>query len=214
MQSKIEGKILYEYLNQNLDLNLYWNHKKQKILSIYKNPHVNNKQENNMYIEKIEIQNFKCFGKKAIFNIKPGNNAFVGDNGTGKTTVLEALNKVFKEANISIDDFHIGCKNNTKNNTREKNNRAKQMFIDVTICIQNSDVTPYASHYIFKSIDSLKFRIRLEAENIDGQDYDNVEYKLYAVYTDKDIPFGSDAVEYGKRPISKSNRVVCQVFFM
>ncbi len=156
-----------------------------------------------MCIEKIEIQNFKCFGKKVIFNIKSGKNAFVGDNGTGKTTVLEALNKVFKETNISIDDFHIGRKNNTQNNTREKDNRAKQMFIDVTICIQNSDVATSVSYYIFKAIDSLKFRIRLEAENTDGQDYDNVEYKFYAVYTDEDIPFGSDIVGSEKRPISK-----------
>jgi predicted ATP-binding protein involved in virulence len=43
-----------------------------------------------MWIEKIELENFKCFEKKTI-EFSPGFNVIIGDNGTGKTSVLEAL---------------------------------------------------------------------------------------------------------------------------
>ena len=43
-----------------------------------------------MYIEKIHIENYKAIGKVDI-DLKPGVNLIIGDNGAGKTSVLEGI---------------------------------------------------------------------------------------------------------------------------
>lgn len=43
-----------------------------------------------MYLKEIEISNFKMF-KDTKISFKPGFNLLLGDNGVGKTTVLEAI---------------------------------------------------------------------------------------------------------------------------
>lgn len=50
-----------------------------------------NEQNLQIYIEEINIENFKCF--KGLFNLKlnKGLNILVGDNEVGKSTILEAL---------------------------------------------------------------------------------------------------------------------------
>lgn len=43
-----------------------------------------------MYLEKIHIENYKAIGKLDI-DLKPGVNLLIGDNGAGKTSVLEGI---------------------------------------------------------------------------------------------------------------------------
>ena len=43
-----------------------------------------------MYLEKIHIENYKAIGKLDI-DLKPGVNLIIGDNGAGKTSVLEGI---------------------------------------------------------------------------------------------------------------------------
>lgn len=43
-----------------------------------------------MYLEKIHIQNYKAVEELDI-DLKPGVNLFIGDNGAGKTSVLEGI---------------------------------------------------------------------------------------------------------------------------
>ena len=43
-----------------------------------------------MYFEKLTIQNFRGI-EKLDLELKPGINILIGDNATGKTTVLEAM---------------------------------------------------------------------------------------------------------------------------
>lgn len=44
-----------------------------------------------MHIKKIIIENFKCFAGKFALELNPGLNILVGDNETGKSTILEAI---------------------------------------------------------------------------------------------------------------------------
>ncbi|WP_407919319.1 AAA family ATPase [Devriesea agamarum] len=44
-----------------------------------------------MHIRNVTVENVKSFRKKHRFDLKPGVNFFVGDNNSGKSTVLEAL---------------------------------------------------------------------------------------------------------------------------
>lgn len=69
-----------------------------------------------IFIKKLTIQNYKCFEDEPIdFNIPNGNrgsglNILIGENGNGKTTILEAinyltLNSFSAENKLNINDF-------------------------------------------------------------------------------------------------------------
>ena len=44
-----------------------------------------------MFIEKLIIENFKCFHGRFPLDLNPGVNILVGDNEAGKSTILEAI---------------------------------------------------------------------------------------------------------------------------
>jgi putative ATP-dependent endonuclease of the OLD family len=46
----------------------------------------------NMHISKILIRNFKCFKNDFVLDLNAGLNVLVGDNDSGKSTILEAIN--------------------------------------------------------------------------------------------------------------------------
>jgi AAA15 family ATPase/GTPase len=72
---------------------------------------------NDIFVKKLTIQNYKCFENESIcFNIPDGQNEgsglniLIGENGNGKTTVLEAinylnLNTFSAENKLKINDF-------------------------------------------------------------------------------------------------------------
>lgn len=45
-----------------------------------------------MFIRKISIENFKCFEGRFVLDLNKGLNILVGDNESGKSTILEAIN--------------------------------------------------------------------------------------------------------------------------
>lgn len=47
-----------------------------------------------MYIEKLNIENYKCFHGKFTLDLNPNVNILVGNNESGKSTILEAINLV------------------------------------------------------------------------------------------------------------------------
>ena len=71
----------------------------------------------NIFIKKLSIQNYKCFQSDDIgFSIPDGVtdgsglNIFIGENGTGKTSILEAINYLTQssfstENKLKINDF-------------------------------------------------------------------------------------------------------------
>lgn len=65
-----------------------------------------------MIIEKIRLQNFRCFGAKAVdLKFQKELTVFVGGNGSGKTAVLQAVSRLFgtssSQRSIQRRDFHI-----------------------------------------------------------------------------------------------------------
>jgi len=55
-------------------------------------------------ISELKLHNFRCFTSSSI-NLSPGINFFYGDNGSGKTSILEAIymcssGRSFKSSNI------------------------------------------------------------------------------------------------------------------
>lgn len=49
-----------------------------------------------VYIRSVTVENVKSFSEKRRFDLKPGVNYFVGDNNSGKSTVLESLLFMFE----------------------------------------------------------------------------------------------------------------------
>jgi putative ATP-dependent endonuclease of OLD family len=47
-----------------------------------------------MHISKVHIENFKCFKSSFKLNLNNGINILVGDNDTGKSTIIEAIHLI------------------------------------------------------------------------------------------------------------------------
>lgn len=65
-----------------------------------------------MIIEKIRLQNFRCFGHEVVeLSFKEGVTVLVGGNGSGKTAVMQAVSRLFgtspTQRSIQRRDFHI-----------------------------------------------------------------------------------------------------------
>lgn len=65
-----------------------------------------------MYIERLILNNFRCFGhEETAIDLTSGLTTFVGDNGAGKTAVMQALQRLFgitgDHRRLRRQDFHI-----------------------------------------------------------------------------------------------------------
>ena len=65
-----------------------------------------------MKIEKIKLQNFRCFGHEVVeLNFEEELTILVGGNGSGKTAVLQAVSRLFgtssAQRSVQRRDFHI-----------------------------------------------------------------------------------------------------------
>lgn len=152
-----------------------------------------------MYISKICFKNFRCFGpNETTLHLEPDLTFFVGNNGTGKSTVFYALKKIFGSSNeeriITKEDFYI--------NQNEKIDKIdnREMYIDVTfdfpeLSENHEDLTTVSAfeHAIYADIDkTFHARIRLEAKWSNAEYDDNVETKLYWIKTGETVAFGDD----------------------
>lgn len=152
-----------------------------------------------MYISKICFKNFRCFGPdETTLHLEPDLTFFVGNNGTGKSTVFYALKKIFGSSNeeriITKEDFYI--------NQNEKIDKIdnREMYIDVTfdfpeLSENHEELTTVSAfeHAIYADIDkTFHARIRLEAKWSNAEYDDNVETKLYWIKTGETVAFGDD----------------------
>lgn len=147
-----------------------------------------------MHIEKISLRNFRCFGDTCVsIPTNNGVSGFVGDNGAGKSSALEALKRLFSpvssERKLRKSDVHFGHgEDSQKVDERE-------IVIDVVFGFSDPDAIPHVfSDIFFDSADqSLKVRLLLEANYKKSESHeDDIEVKLYTVRTLDDVPFGPD----------------------
>lgn len=64
-----------------------------------------------MYIKKLSIEGYRCFSEHFEINFRKGLNVIVGENGAGKTSIINSFRQLFIDTesgsyNISSDDFN------------------------------------------------------------------------------------------------------------
>ncbi|MGL4336024.1 MAG: ATP-dependent nuclease [Turicibacter sp.] len=145
-----------------------------------------------MLLEKIIISGYKSISTEhpQTINFEPDVTAFIGHNGTGKSTALEALNKLFSIDHslrgISATDFHL--KEDTDKNT------PRSLFIEAWFTMSNNDNAPSIPTLIngltvSRSDGAVIFRVRLEASvNFDYNPLGDVDENIWIIDGDMDFP--------------------------
>lgn len=64
-----------------------------------------------MYIKKLSIEGYRCFSEHFEINFRKGLNVIVGENGAGKTSIINSFRQLFIDTesgsyNVSSDDFN------------------------------------------------------------------------------------------------------------
>ncbi len=145
-----------------------------------------------MHIKTITISNFQCFAEEpTTINLEKDITCFVGNNGTGKSAIMHALQKIFGktllERNIIKSDFHVRSSEDTIDN--------KQLYIDVVFQFPVSDEAekPFFAFVYEDDEHNHCARIRLEAMWTSNEYDDEVSSKLYWILTKDDVNFGDDS---------------------
>lgn len=148
-----------------------------------------------MHIESLTLQNFRCFGATPVtINLNPGTNAFVGNNGSGKTAALEGLKRLFSpvaaERQMRLSDVHFG----PNEDAQTLKGIEREIVVDAVFGFANETEPMVFNDLFFSGTDNtLKVRIRLECKFTSGESVaDDLETKMYAVKTLGPVPFGPD----------------------
>ncbi len=153
-----------------------------------------------MIIEKIRLQNFRCFGSKVVeLDFQNELTVFVGGNGSGKTAVLQAVSRLFgtssSQRSIQRRDFHIPLGQNELQS-------GATLFIEAVLAFPELDKQTVSSFDTIPEFfnqmatsgagEPLKARIRLQATwTDDGTPEGAIEEDLRWIRT-LDDPFDWD----------------------
>ncbi len=144
-----------------------------------------------MYIERIKISNFRCFGptpETIIFD--PSITAFVGTNGTGKTAVMQALLRLFgvtyEQRRLRRQDFHIPLNETTPPKERSLSIEVILAFpeFDTEDPVANTTIPEFFKHMAADDNGHLKCRLYFKATwTDDGSVEGSIEQNFWAVTT-------------------------------
>lgn len=161
-----------------------------------------------MKLTKVIINNFKLFGTSQLIEID-NQTVLIGNNSSGKTTVLQALSKLFSDKQsdriIRKSDFHLPKGLRPGENTRE-------LFIETIFEFDELDRNSYGpaiptffEHFTVSQDDGKPFlRIRLESSwEDDGTVEGSVETQIYYISSAKEAFRDEDKHRASRKDLDK-----------
>jgi putative ATP-dependent endonuclease of OLD family len=189
-----------------------------------------------MYIKELRIKNFRCFGETPEhIELDPELAVFIGDNGSGKTTVIKAMQRLFgsssSERRLTREDVHFGIgevpgsasgsASGAEDQNVPKIVSSREVSIEAILAFpeldaatgkeEDSGLDVVAETFYAMSCSGvgqpLEARIRLEATWKFSIDEDDIEQKIYWVTSAEDVPFGDADVAKTPMPAAQRRRI-------
>lgn len=161
-----------------------------------------------MKLTKVIINNFRSFGESQIIELN-NQTVLIGNNSSGKTTVLQALSKLFSDKQndriIKKSDFHLTKGSRPGENTR--NLFIETIFefdeLDGTLC--GPAIPSFFEHFTVSQDDAKPFlRIRLESSwEDDGTVEGSVDTQIYYISSDEDTIRDEDKHRAPRKDLDK-----------
>ena len=161
-----------------------------------------------MKLTKVIINNFRSFGESQIIELN-NQTVLIGNNSSGKTTVLQALSKLFSDKQndriIKKSDFHLPKGSRPGENTRN-------LFIETIFEFDELDGTLYSpaipsffEHFTVSQDGAKPFlRIRLESSwEDDGTVEGSVDTQFYYISSDEDTIRDEDKHRAPRKDLDK-----------
>ena len=161
-----------------------------------------------MKLTKVIINNFRSFGESQIIELN-NQTVLIGNNSSGKTTVLQALSKLFSDKQndriIRKSDFHL-----PKGLRPGENSRT--LFIETIFEFDELDGTAYSpaipsffEHFTVSQGDAKPFlRIRLESSwEDDGTVEGSIDTQIYYISSAEDIIKDEDMHRAHRKDLDK-----------
>nr|CBJ57180.1 putative DNA helicase associated protein [Streptococcus pneumoniae] len=161
-----------------------------------------------MKLTKVIINNFRSFGESQIIELN-NQPVLIGNNSSGKTTVLQALSKLFSDKQndriIKKSDFHLPKGSRPGENTRN-------LFIETIFEFDELDGTPYSQaipsffeHFTVSKDGAKPFlRIRLESSwEDDGTVEGSIDTQFYYISSDEDTIRDEDKHRAPRKDLDK-----------
>ena len=161
-----------------------------------------------MKLTRVIINNFRSIGERQVIEFN-NQTVLIGNNSSGKTTVLHALSKLFSDKQsdriIRKSDFHLPKGSNPGENTRN-------LFIETIFEFDELDGTSYGpaipsffEHFTVSQDDAKPFlRIRLESSwEDDGTVEGSVDTQIYYISSAEDIIKDEDKHRAPRKDLDK-----------
>lgn len=138
-----------------------------------------------MHIERLELQGFRSFGPvRTSVALGPDLVALIGNNGTGKTVVMQALQRLFgvtaDQRRLRKQDFHVPFNEAARPAGRTLVIEALVAFPELDADNDSPAVPAFFKHMAAEENGNLKVRLRLEANWTDDGTLDGAIDESYS----------------------------------
>ena len=125
-----------------------------------------------MHIKRIIIENFKCFEGKFSLDLNSGLNILVGDNESGKSTILEAIN-------LALSGLIYGRYLGTELTQALFNNKVIEQYLE-SLRTDNQLQPPHIMIELFFDIDDISLSASFEGNtNSLKEKHCGIQFKLF-----------------------------------